>query len=46
MQKKDIIYRQLLLHPNTTQLELAKTLKVSLRVIFQRNIFDKKEEGG
>jgi DNA-binding transcriptional regulator YhcF (GntR family) len=33
MQKKEIIYRQLLLNPETTQLELSKTLKVSLSTV-------------
>ena len=33
MRKKEIIYRQLLLNPETTQLELSKTLKVSLSTV-------------
>ena len=33
MKKKDIIYRQLLLHPDTSQLEIAKTLKISLSTV-------------
>lgn len=33
MQKKEIIYRQLLLNPETTQLELSKDLKISLSTV-------------
>ncbi len=33
MQKKDLIYRYLLLCPNTTQLEIAKTLQISLSTV-------------
>ncbi len=33
MQKKDLVYRYLLLHPETTQLEIAKSLQVSLSTI-------------
>jgi len=33
MKKKELIYRQLLLNPETTQLELAKTLKISLSTV-------------
>ncbi len=33
MQKKDMVYRQLLLTPETTQLELSKKLKISLSTV-------------
>ena len=33
MQKKDLIYRYLLLFPETTQLEIAKTLQISLSTV-------------
>jgi len=33
MKKKDMIYRQLLLHPETSQLEVAKTLHISLSTV-------------
>ncbi len=33
MQKKEIVYRQLFLNPNTTQLELAEKLEISLSTV-------------
>ncbi|UCE38085.1 MAG: winged helix-turn-helix domain-containing protein [Thermoplasmata archaeon] len=33
MKKKELIYRQLLLNPETTQLELSKTLRISLSTV-------------